>query len=197
MRIVGSAGVPALDATFVSDDYPTVMVSGEQAVVYLEFENNSNITWGLDETRVGTQMPADRESGFFVADNWLSPSRTTGADHSTYGPGDVGRFTFLIQAPEVDEETNFVEHFQLVQEGADWFGPIVAMNITVKPKGETGDETDPNPKDDTLSDDPEGEDPVAPAGCGVGGSAPLGGCAIVAIGALLLGFGHRRRRRLR
>jgi hypothetical protein len=63
------------------------MTSGEEAVAYFEFVNDSTITWGLDETRLGTAEPMDRASAFFVDGNWLSPTRATGADHSNYAPG--------------------------------------------------------------------------------------------------------------
>src|SRR5690606_24122167 len=130
-------GQPRFDAAAAAADLPTQMVSGEERVVWFEFRNDSNVTWGLNETRLGTADPQDRESPFFVDGNWLSPSRATGADHSNYGPGATGRFTFMIRAPEVDEPTAFVESFQLVQEGVTWFGPVVSMTIEVIPPGWT------------------------------------------------------------
>ncbi|HLU65064.1 MAG TPA: peptidoglycan recognition family protein, partial [Kofleriaceae bacterium] len=93
MALVQSGGQPRFDAAAAAADLPTQMVSGEERVVWFEFRNDSNVTWGLNETRLGTADPQDRESPFFVDGNWLSPSRATGADHSNYGPGATGRFT--------------------------------------------------------------------------------------------------------
>ena len=86
---------------------PTQMISGEEAVVWFEFRNDSNITWSITDTRLGTQEPMDRESAFFVDGNWLRQTRATAADHSNYGPGATARFTFAIRAPEVTEATTY------------------------------------------------------------------------------------------
>ncbi len=113
--------------------YPSVMTSGERAVAWLELVNDGNYLWSIDKTLIGAQDPQDRSSPFFVAGNWLSASRPTGADHSGYGPGATGRFTFEILAPDVAVETDFQEVFQLVEDGMTWFGPKVTMSIRVVP----------------------------------------------------------------
>ncbi|MEZ4404634.1 MAG: N-acetylmuramoyl-L-alanine amidase [Kofleriaceae bacterium] len=188
MALVTGGGMPTLGATAAGQDTPSTMVSGDEAVVYFEFVNDSSITWGLDETRLGTAEPMDRASAFFVDGNWLSPGRATGADHSDYGPGAVGRFTFAIRAPEVAEPTAFHEAFQLVQEGVAWFGPVVAMDIMVLPRGGAGPDAGP----DAGSGSNGGTDPggVADGGCQAGGGGLAGPCVILVAGALF-----RRRRR--
>lgn len=195
MALVSSGGQPTFGANYVTQSAPTEMVSGQEEVVYVELENQSNITWGLNETRLGTAEPMDRESAFFVDGNWMSPSRATGADHSNYAPGAVGRFTFLIRAPVVDEPTTFTEHFQLVQEGVQWFGPVVSFTITVTPEGWTPpeDPSDPNDPGDQggTNPDPDGTDGSDAGGCSAGGGAPAGGCAILLLGAIVA---CRRRR---
>src|SRR5690606_3402801 len=133
MALVQSGGQPRFDAAAAAADLPTQMVSGEERVVWFEFRNDSNVTWGLNETRLGTADPQDRESPFFVDGNWLSPSRATGADHSNYGPGATGRFTFMIRAPEVDEPTTSVEGSQLVLDRATCIGPCALMTHYAPP----------------------------------------------------------------
>lgn len=194
MALVSSGGQPTFGATYVSQSAPTEMVSGQEEVVYFELENQSNITWGLNETRLGTAEPMDRDSPFFVDGNWMSPNRATGADHSNYAPGSVGRFTFAIRAPQVDEPTTFTEQFQLVQEGVQWFGPVMSFTVTVTPEGWTPPE-DPDPVDPGdapgqggTNPDPEGGEA---GGCSASGGAPTGGCAILLLGALVA---YRRRR---
>ena len=194
MALVAADGEASLGASFVDVEWPSQMVSGEDAVVYFEFENLSNMTWGLDETRLGTAEPQDRESPFFVEGNWLSTTRATGADHSNYSPGKTGRFTFAIVAPEVDEPTTFTETFQLVQEGVAWFGPTATANVTVVPRGWTG-----STGDDDIDDDQTGEgddENLDGGGCSAASqSSGLGGgaCAIV-LACALLGLRRRRRR---
>ena len=191
MNLVQTGGLPQFGAASAAQEAPTVMRSGEEAVVWFEFENQSNVTWGLDETRLGTQEPQDRASPFYVEGNWLGPNRPTGADHSNYGPGSIGRFTFAIRAPEVTETTTFEEAYQLVQEGVTWFGPTVRMSITVMPREDGGE--DPDPFDDTpgpANDGVHGDEDLG-GGCAAGGGgAP--GCAILLLGALA--FTLRRRR---
>lgn len=201
MALVVSGGQPTYEATYTGQDSPTQLVSGEEAVVWFEFANGSNVTWDLDKTRLGTAEPQDRASAFYVDGNWLSPDRATGADHSNYAPGAVGRFTFLIRAPEVSQPTEFVEHFRLVQEGETWFGPVVSMTVTVTPPGWDPDQ-DPDPETGDPRDGvfPGGsplhhDDPSVSSagGCSSsGGGAGSAACAMLLACALLV-----RRKRAR
>jgi len=213
LDLVRSGGQRVFDAAFVGSEYPVELESGEEAVVWFEFENLSSFTWDLDATRLGTAEPLDRESAFFVPGNWLSPSRPTGADHSTYTPGTNGRFSFVIIAPEVDEPTEFTEYFRLIQEGEEWFGPVVSMTVTVVPQG--GATPDPEPEPDPGDDEPDGPDapgdpgddgprPPAPPDGGDGTdmevsggcrAAPDGGAGATPCAMLLLGAFLARRRR--
>jgi len=207
MDLIQTGGNPVYGATYVASSFPERMQSGEEAVVWFEFQNDSNVTWGLNETRLGTAEPQDRESAFYLDGNWLSPSRPTGADHSDYAPGAVGRFTFAVQAPEVSEPTEFVEHFQPVQEGRAWFGPTVAMTITVVPVGWEDPPPEvpwPGPREAapgslaSIGDSATGDrDPALAGGCRIGAADSSGasgaGCAILLLGALFL----VRRRRVR
>lgn len=186
LALARDQGRPQLDAAYVDHSFPETLRPGEEVVVWFELDNLSNITWGLDETRLGTAEPHDRESPLFVDDNWLSPTRATGADHSDYGPGDRGRFTFLIRAPEVDEPTVFSESFQLVQDtpdGDQWFGPLLSASVTVVPDGWS----DPDRDGDA---DLGGDDDLA-GGCRVGGGQGAGGLLVLLAFALI----RRRRRR--
>ncbi len=173
------ASAPALEA-------PMEMTSGEEAVVWMELKNDGNVTWDLNQTRAGTQDPQDRASPFFKEGNWLSPSRASGADHSTYAPGMVGRFTWVMLAPEVDATTQFDETFQLVQEGVTWFGPKVTMSIVVHPRGgPTGPDAGDDPGGDPGADagvDPGADPGTESGGCSTGaGAGPLAGLLLLAL----------------
>lgn len=180
---------PTFAATFVgSEPAPMVMTSGEEAVVYLEATNEGNATWSIEQTRVGTQDPQDRESLFFKGENWIAPNRPTGADHA-FAPGAVGRFTWAMVAPEVDESTTFVETFQLLQEGVTWFGDKQTMTILVHPRsGPTGD----GDGSGDGSDDGDGGDTGMP---GDGGCSTSGGAGAGALLLVLVLVGRRRQLR--
>ncbi|MBA3503383.1 MAG: phosphodiester glycosidase family protein [Deltaproteobacteria bacterium] len=162
---------PRYDATFATADAPMEMTSGEEAVVFLEYKNDGNLAWDA-KTRVGTQDPQDRASVFFKDENWLSPSRPTAADGAATA-GAVGRFTWAMVAPEVEESTQFEETFQLVQEGVTWFGAKQTMSILVHPRSGPTTPTDPP----TMGG--------GGSGCSTSGSAsPLFGIAIMFVFAL-------------
>src|SRR5688572_4083743 len=103
-RLVGGGPpLPAYAAQFSAMQAPPAeMTSGEEAVVWLEYRNDGTATWDLASTRVGTAQPRDRESAFFTDGNWLAKNRPTAVDHSNHGPGAVGRFSFVVTAPQVD-----------------------------------------------------------------------------------------------
>ena len=175
---------PLLDAELKTTEAPLELVSGEEAVVYLELTNTGATPWTLANTRVGTQDPQDRDSAFYKAENWVSPSRPSPPDHA-FAPGAVGRFTWAMVAPEVTETTVFDETFQLVEEGVGWFGPKHTMSITVHPRTSTPPPTDGDPVDPTT------DEPASPGGCSSTGASGSIGLAIV-LAALV-----RRRRRTR
>jgi MYXO-CTERM domain-containing protein len=184
IQAAGSGGAPncpnpTFGATFVGSEAPPMeMTSGDEAVVFLEANNDGNAVWDITQTRVGTQDPQDRDSAFFKMENWIAPNRPTGADHS-YGPGALGRFTWAMVAPEVEKSTAFVETFQLLQEGVTWFGPKQTMTILVHPR------SGPTPEDDGSG----GDEMPGDGGCSTGGGSSGGGVLIV-----LAVLGYRRRR---
>jgi hypothetical protein len=141
--------LPDYDALYVQRDHPAVMTSGERAVAWIDFENAGRVTWGLDDVQLATTGPRDHLSSFYDAENWPSTSRATGPDHSTYSTGVTGRFTFMIQAPEVAEDTTITETFGLVHGDGDWFGPEdqAILSIVVHPRPDVGD-GDPDPEGD-------------------------------------------------
>jgi hypothetical protein len=158
----GTPPGPAYDATFVALEAPETMVSGERAMVWVELENTGRATWDLSATRLGTTNPRDRDSAFYDAENWVSPNRASAPDHSTYSPGTTGRFTFMITAPAVTEETVVTETFGLVQELVTWFGPEdVTVSIRVRPRT-TEPTPDPDPTPDPMPDPMDPMNPMDP-----------------------------------
>jgi hypothetical protein len=164
---------------------PAEMTSGEEAVVWIEYQNAGAATWSITDTRIGTTMPRDRASAFIAPQNWISPSRPTGADHS-YAPGATGRFSFVMRAPDVQSDTTFVEHFGLVQENVAWFGPkddAVKFTILVHPRSgpvPPGPQP-PNPSDPQTGEPGETTPPTTEVP--TGGSS-TGGCSMAPNGTL-------------
>ncbi len=125
---------PRYDATVGARSIPAEMTSGDRIVAWLEFTNTGGTTWDIDGTRVGTSAPQDHASPFFDAENWVNDHRASGADHSGYGTGATGRFTFMLHAPEVSADTTVTDTFRLVQEGVTWFGPETSISVRVRPR---------------------------------------------------------------
>jgi MYXO-CTERM domain-containing protein len=136
MTYVREAGGPPFEASFVALDYPMELTAGEEGVAWIELKNEGSATWTVSSTRLGTAAPQDRPSPFYADYNWDNDHRPTAPD-GTFAPGSVGRFSFVVLAPEVTAPEDYVETFQLV-DGADWFGPEVELTIRVVPReGET------------------------------------------------------------
>ena len=192
IRATGTGGaphcpVPTYAASFVAQGAPTTMISGDEAVVWMDLKNDGDVVWDVDKTRIGTQAPQDRASIFFKEGNWLSPDRPSGADHSSYGPGVVGRFTWVMKAPEVTEATRYDEAFQAVQEGVTWFGPVQTMSILVQPRsGPSQPDAGVDPGD---PEDPDGSANQS-GGCSTS-AAPSSGALLLLAFAVFV----RRRRR--
>ncbi len=197
-----SAGLE-LDAELVASDIPAGMAVGERQVAWIELRNTGTRSWTVANTRLGTTGPRDRDSGFYDAENWLSPSRPTPVDADT-APGEIGRFTFMVAAPDAPD-TVVTETFGLVEEGVAWFGPEdLTVSIAIDAAGGTPD--DPGDPDDPpeaggeplggYGQDPGAEPGVRPdlvGGCSAAGGAGGGG----ALWILCAGLALSRRRRSR
>src|SRR5262249_54365503 len=132
---------PDYAASYHAQSYTMDMNSGDIVVAYIEYTNDGSRTWDTTNTRVGTTMPRDRQSPFYHSANWIPATRPTAADHSNYSTGAIGRFTFTMKAPDVQQTTTFTEHWGLVQEAVTWFGPpdgYVWFRITVHPQPQPG-----------------------------------------------------------
>jgi hypothetical protein len=143
MALVRSAGATTeYDASYSDRSIPGEMTSGDRAVAWIEMQNDGSATWSLDTTRLGTSSPEDHPSPFYDAENWINDHRATAPDHTDYSTGTVGRFTFMITAPEVTEDTTITDTFRLVEEGATWFGEEVPVSVLVHPRAGGGTDGD-------------------------------------------------------
>ena len=130
----GGSPRPPYAATFTGRDHPAEMTSGDRAVAWLEYRNDGSAEWRIDRTRVGTTSPDDHASPFYDTENWVNDHRPSGADHGGYGTGAIGRFSFMLTAPEVTEDTTITDTFRLVEEGVTWFGDPTTITVLVHPR---------------------------------------------------------------
>jgi hypothetical protein len=93
------------------------LMAGEETSGWLDFENTGKKPWTAGITKLGTTEPRDHDA-VFAHESWQSPNRMAVLDHDV-APGEVGRFTFSVRAPEQPGE--YVEHLNLVQEAVTWF----------------------------------------------------------------------------
>jgi uncharacterized protein (TIGR03382 family) len=136
-----AASEPEYAAEYVAQSGPTELIAGERAVVAIELRNTGTASWDLARTRLATASPFDHESVFYDPDFWLAPGRACEPFEDGYAPGAVGRFAFMIKAPEVAEPTSIRDTFTLYQEGGSTFGPDVTVSVLVRPRStETTDD---------------------------------------------------------
>jgi hypothetical protein len=124
---------PAYAAELVGVNCPATATAGERPVAYVEYRNTGTATWQTASTRIGTTNPRDHRGVFYDTTNWVAPNRPSGVDRAT-APGAVGRFSFVLNVPDVATDMVVRENYGLVQEGVTWFGPgdmAVSCSVSV------------------------------------------------------------------
>lgn len=114
--------VPAIwSAELANQSTGLVSVSpGDTATLWAEFRNTGNTTWqgeGINAVKLGTARKLDRISGFWDS-SWLSKNRAAAIMPAEVRPGEVGRFTMVITAP--NKLGKYQEYFRPVVEGVTW-----------------------------------------------------------------------------
>lgn len=182
---LGGGGRPDWGAELAGADHPVEMTAGDRAVAWVDFTNTGRETWGLESTFL---VSVDDPAPLSDPENWLTALRASGPDHSTYSTGTVGRFTFMILAPDVAEDTHVVQRFAVEQDGIGRIGPAedVVFDILVHPAagGDPGGGVEPGPEPDPgAGQDPDGAgDDPRPDGTDDGGYATYhgsSGCSLV------------------
>lgn len=111
------------EARLTEVSYSPAMTAGTTQVVTLEYENLGTETWTRDSTALVLTRPAGRTSDFYTTGSWASPSRPALLDPGRVGPGEKGRFSFVLTAPRMDSGRYLLEDFGLEQKGIGAFGP--------------------------------------------------------------------------
>jgi hypothetical protein len=107
------------EAKFAGQSAYLTLESGQTATSWFEAQNVGTATWTNDVVRLGTTNARDRISAF-ADSTWINGARATALDQPFVEPGNVGRFTFTIKAPDVASTTVFNEFFAPVAELRAW-----------------------------------------------------------------------------
>jgi hypothetical protein len=108
-------------AAFVRKSADRKLESGQVVSSWMEARNISDtVVWDNTVVKLGADAPHDRTSAMYWREDWLSPSRATFLDERTVAPNAVGRFSFRVKAPTVNEDTVYKENLAPVAEGIAW-----------------------------------------------------------------------------
>ncbi len=108
-----------------------VLLPSSTAQFTLVAKNTGNRTWSntTNPVRLGTWNPTNRQSPFYDS-SWTLPIRPAVLQESSVAPGANGTFVFIARAPA--QEGFYVERYNLVMEGVEWFtDPWMEFDITV------------------------------------------------------------------
>jgi len=136
-----TGGLPGLySAKWVRQSPYLQLRPGQTGELWVEFKNTGTLPWysfGDNPVKLGTSWPNDRSSIFKNSD-WLSNNRvalvtkpgSTGLASQVVEPGEMGRFTFTVMAP--NKVKKYREYFRPVVEYKQWLPDYgVYWDITV------------------------------------------------------------------
>jgi len=123
---------PAIySAGFVRQSESVSLTPSAEATLWIELVNKGNTVWkasGDNATKLGTSRNLDRTS-LFHHDSWLNQNRVVAVEKDV-APGETGRFSFTIQAPE--KVGSYKEYFRPVVENVTWMEDLgIYWDITV------------------------------------------------------------------
>jgi hypothetical protein len=122
--------LPDYAATLVDVSYPQTLPSGERGSVWVEFRNVGAKAWPGNGIWLGARGAAGGEASvMFTADSWPAWN-VASALKAPVLPGEIGRFTFDVTAPD-QPGLEIAEKFQLEVPGGDF---IVCPTAEITPK---------------------------------------------------------------
>jgi len=113
----GSTLVASYQWQYIGQSPSGNLVAGQKTTWTVSVKNTGTATWyntGANPVHLGTYRPQDRNSAFCTT-GWLGCNRPANLNESSVAPGQIGTFTFDVQAP-VNPGT-YSEYFNLVVEG--------------------------------------------------------------------------------
>lgn len=116
---------------------------GSTKIVWVKIRNTSQSTWvsydplmkNINLLRMGTAKPYDRNSSFYVQNNWLATNRVHWADEKTVAPGELMSFGWQVAAPANMASGQYNECFSPIIEQIGWLrGREICWNFKVSNK---------------------------------------------------------------
>ncbi|GDY20392.1 hypothetical protein LBMAG56_17370 [Verrucomicrobiota bacterium] len=116
---------PLLDAAFVSQSVPSILVPGQRYNASITLRNTGSGAWtGVNKIRLSSQNPLDNKT-------WGTARAVATGD---VAPGELAVFKFVIIAPTNSGDYNF--QWRMIQEGVARFGELTPnLVLRVAPAG--------------------------------------------------------------
>lgn len=128
MLVPAAPAMATYAAKYASQCCYMTLEQGDTAEQFFEFTNTGDETWyrdGAIPVRLGGANPYSRDSSFYTPGDWISPARPTGLDVAHVDPGRIGRFTFVVTAPQ--QIGTYDEYFAPLAELVNWMTPTNAQ----------------------------------------------------------------------
>jgi hypothetical protein len=117
------------DSSYTLPANPAALSPDTHYYVHVGALNTGNTTWtnsGSNPVHLGTSHATDRISAF-CDPSWINCNRPAALDQASVAPGQIGTFSFWMQAPDSLNSTAFSEHFTPVVEGSMWMNDLGAF----------------------------------------------------------------------
>lgn len=125
--------LPTYRASLVgTSDERFMLLPGSELALWADFRNDGTTVWenaGEHVVTLNLSDPQGRESVFRHA-AWTRQDRPAVLDNRTVAPGEIGRFSFLLRAPQ--SVGDYTESFELTAENIGWIeGGALTLPFTV------------------------------------------------------------------
>ncbi|MDD4607331.1 MAG: peptidoglycan DD-metalloendopeptidase family protein [Patescibacteria group bacterium] len=128
-------------------DQDLILQSEQMTEVKLEIKNIGQQVWQQDLISLNLDLYKSSDASLFYNSTWLTFLRPTKLDQNEIASGQIGSFTFQIQAPEnlTQQTQNYTLYFRPVYQaggGFYWLGSDINLhwNVAVEPEVEEVDE---------------------------------------------------------
>ncbi len=129
-----------LDAKIIRDNIPEEIEAGDSVTATIVIQNEGNFSWSHAKNIALGQH--DDETDFGQGRYAINDDEDEITVYGGIFRGRVKVFTVQILAPET--AGTYVTHWQMIQEGGDWFGDILTKTIEVKNPAGVNDKTNEN-----------------------------------------------------
>jgi hypothetical protein len=121
------------------DFYNQALAPNSRYYFTLKVQNNGNVAWKKNDTRIGLYRTAERTSLLYDT-TWLTQSRPTTMKEDYVAPGQTATFEFWVKTP--NSTFSGKEYFNIVREGVIWMNdpglnwPLLTQSYSWKYQGQ-------------------------------------------------------------